>query len=65
MSLDYPAPNKKTPHPCLSFLICFLGQVNLSESEKLNFDAVTKIHSHLDDDENGKVDLSESNEVRI
>ena len=40
-----------------------LGTGNLSENEKLNFDAVTKIHSHLDDDRNGKVDLSESNEV--
>ena len=35
------------------------------ENEKLNFDAVTKIHSHLDDDRNGKVDLSESNEVSV
>lgn len=41
--------------------ICFLE--NLANDEKLIFDAVTKIHLHLDDDRNGKVDLSESNEV--
>ncbi|XP_074619328.1 stromal interaction molecule 1-like [Acropora palmata] len=35
---------------------------NLTNDEKLIFDAVTKIHLHLDDDRNGKVDLSESNE---
>jgi len=36
---------------------------NLTEREKLNLEAITKIHFHLDDDRNGKVDLSESNEV--
>lgn len=41
------------------------GQFNsdhLTENEKLNREAITKIHVHLDDDRNGKVDLSESNE---
>lgn len=38
------------------------GIDNLTDGEKLVFDAVTKIHLHLDDDRNGKVDLSESNE---
>lgn len=46
-------------------VIAFLGQGDLLENEKLNFDAITKIHSHLDDDRNGKVDLSESNEVSV
>lgn len=36
---------------------------NLTEGEKLNLEAINKIHFHLDDDRNGKVDLSESNEV--
>jgi len=49
-----------------SFLECMisvLGLENLTEREKLNLEAITKIHFHLDDDRNGKVDLSESNEV--
>lgn len=49
-----------------SFLILMtsvLGLGNITESEKLNLEAITKIHFHLDDDRNGKVDLSESNEV--
>ena len=33
------------------------------ENEKGNYDAITKIHSHLDDDRNGNVDIDESNEV--
>ena len=40
-----------------------LGLGNVTEIEKLNLEAITKIHFHLDDDRNGKVDLSESNEV--
>ena len=40
-----------------------LGLQNLSESDKFNLEAITKIHFHLDDDRNGKVDLSESNGV--
>lgn len=38
---------------------------HLTENEKLNREAITKIHVHLDDDRNGKVDLSESNEVSV
>lgn len=38
------------------------GLQHLTENEKLNLEAITKIHVHLDDDRNGKVDLSESNE---
>ena len=33
------------------------------DNEKGNYDAITKIHSHLDDDRNGNVDIDESNEV--
>lgn len=43
----------------------FFINLFVPENEKLNFDAVTKIHSHLDDDRNGKVDLTESNEVSV
>ena len=49
----------------MSSVISPLDQGELSGSEKLNFDAVTKIHSHLDDDRNGKVDLKESNGVSL
>ena len=44
-------------------MISVLGLGHLTESEKVNLEAITKIHFHLDDDRNGKVDLSESNEV--
>ena len=47
----------------LQVIISVLGLENLTEGEKLNLEAITKIHFHLDDDRNGKVDLSESNEV--
>ena len=32
----------------------------LDEKEKLNLDAIARIHRHLDDDKNGNVDLKES-----
>lgn len=47
----------------ISYMTSVLGLGNITESEKLNLEAITKIHFHLDDDRNGKVDLSESNEV--
>lgn len=72
------ATDKMTPISCLIklSLVIFLtsgiskpgrgqtntGLGNITESEKLNLEAITKIHFHLDDDRNGKVDLSESNE---
>lgn len=46
-------------------VLSILRLEHLTENEKLNREAITKIHVHLDDDRNGKVDLSESNEVSV
>lgn len=35
----------------------------LSEPERLNLEAIRTLHSKLDDDANGNIDLSESDEV--
>ena len=34
------------------------------ERDKLGFDAIKTLHQKIDDDKDGKVDLSESDEVR-
>ena len=41
----------------------FIIFADVEEYEVLNYEAIIKIHNHLDDDRNGEVDLSESDEV--
>lgn len=36
---------------------------NLSESDRLGLEAIRLLHGQLDDDDNGNVDLSESDDV--
>ena len=45
--------------------MCNLLVESLDEKEKLNLDAIARIHRHLDDDKNGNVDLQESIEVSL
>lgn len=47
-------------------LTCWLStlfSVDIEDYEAANYDAITKIHNHLDDDRNGEVDISESDGV--
>ncbi|XP_031565997.1 stromal interaction molecule 1-like isoform X2 [Actinia tenebrosa] len=37
-------------------------ELKIDESEQSNYEAIGKIHSHLDDDRDGEVDISESDE---
>ena len=48
--------------PCFDEYSCLAAR--LSETERLNLEAIRTLHSKLDDDANGNIDLSESDEVR-
>lgn len=47
--------------PCHDEYSCLAAR--LSEAERLNLEAIRTLHSKLDDDANGNIDLSESDEV--
>lgn len=50
----------------LNFNVLFILCLEyLTENEKLNREVIIKIYVYLDDDRNGKVDLSELNEVSV
>ena len=51
-----------TPTRASSIVLSFLAEV-LALSDELEFAAIQAIHSQLDDNSDGKVDLSESEEV--
>ena len=46
----------------VTFVLMLLGDTFMEPNE-LEFDAVKKLHIHLDDDKDGDVDFSESEEV--
>lgn len=48
--------------PCFDEYSCLAAR--LSEAERLNLEAIRTLHGKLDDDANGNIDLSESDEVR-
>jgi hypothetical protein len=45
-----------------TLVLTLLGQI-ANEQNQLEFNAVEKLHIHLDDDKDGDVDFSESEEV--
>jgi hypothetical protein len=48
--------------PCFDEYSCLAAR--LSDAERLNLEAIRTLHGKLDDDANGNIDLSESDEVR-
>lgn len=64
--------------PCYARHVCFcqfisatdtcnddLACITMASHDKLGLEAIKSLHSQLDDDANGNVDLSESDDVRI
>lgn len=60
ISFDNPTGDVQ-PTPCYDEYSCLAAR--LSEAERLNLEAIRTLHSKLDDDANGNIDLSESDEV--
>lgn len=58
----YPTGDVQAPAACHDEYSCLAA--HLSEAERLNLEAIRTLHSKLDDDANGNIDLSESDEVR-
>lgn len=59
--------------PCLFQLICLsatdtcnddLACLTMASHDRLGLEAIKSLHSQLDDDANGNVDLSESDDVK-
>lgn len=44
---------------------CLADDSECTEYDRLGMEAIRSLHQQLDDDENGNIDLSESDDVRI
>ena len=50
-----------TAESCNDDLAC----ITMASNDRLGLEAIKSLHSQLDDDANGNIDLSESDDVRI